>query len=69
MKLIFAGSDARDYLAVGDFGIDHGLATTSAIVDRNNKILHRDPALFRGRGPALSEGRFDCADTALVWRV
>jgi hypothetical protein len=39
---LFTGGDAPDHLAPGDFGIDHGLATTPAILDHDDKILHRE---------------------------
>jgi hypothetical protein len=38
--LVFTGDDARDDFAPGDFGIDDGFASPSAIIDHHDKILH-----------------------------
>jgi hypothetical protein len=38
--LVLAGSHPRDDFTPGDLGIDHGLASATAVVDHYDKILH-----------------------------
>jgi hypothetical protein len=46
--LVFAGYDAGDDFAPGDFGIDNGLAPAPSIVDHDHEILHKG-TLFASR--------------------
>jgi len=39
---VFAGRNARDDFAAGDFGVDDGLAAAPSIIDHDDEILHAD---------------------------
>jgi hypothetical protein len=52
---VFAGRDPGDHLAPRDFGIDYGLATTPAIVDHDDKILHGSSRESASDRPFFSE--------------
>src|SRR5271154_4682537 len=44
---VFAGGNARNDLAPGDLGVDHGLAPAPSIVDHHDEILHGALLLVR----------------------
>ena len=48
--LVFAGRNARDDFAPGDFGIDDGLAPAPTVVDHHDEILHGAVLFARRKG-------------------
>jgi hypothetical protein len=47
---VFAGRNARDDFAPGDFGIDDGLAPAPTVVDHHDEILHGAVLFARRKG-------------------